>query len=99
MDELAGRSFRLLIGAQLAAVLGVGVGDEITLFLPDARVTPAGLLPRNRAFTVSGIFDAGMYEYDRGLVFTSFDDAALLFRTGGEATGVAARHSGSLQRA
>jgi len=37
---------------------------------------------------VSGIFDAGMYEYDRGLVFTGFDDAARLFRTGGEATGL-----------
>jgi lipoprotein-releasing system permease protein len=89
LDDLTPRSYRLVIGAQLAAALGVGVGDEITLFLADARVTPAGLLPRNRVFTVTGVFDAGMYEYDRGLVFTSFDDAALLFRIGeGEATGL-----------
>jgi lipoprotein-releasing system permease protein len=51
-------------------------------------VTLAGLLPRHRTFTVAGIFDAGMYEYDRGLVFVSFDDAAVLFRTNGEATGL-----------
>ncbi len=88
LEELAAGSFNLVIGAQLATALDVGVGDELTLFLADARVTPAGLLPRNKAFTVSGIFDAGMYEYDRGLVFTSFEDAARLFETRGQATGL-----------
>ena len=89
LSDLAGGSFRIVIGAQLAAALGVGVGDQVNLFLAEgARSTPAGLLPRRRGFTVSGVFDAGMYEYDRGLVFTSFEDAALLYRTGGEATGL-----------
>jgi lipoprotein-releasing system permease protein len=89
LDELTGGAFRVVIGAQLATALGVEIGDELGLFLAEgARVTPAGLLPRSRRFTVVGIFDAGMYEYDRGLVFTSFDDAALLYRTGGEATGL-----------
>jgi len=89
LSELTDGSYRVVIGAQLAAVLGVEVGDEVRLVLAEgARVTPAGLLPRNRDFEVVGIFDAGMYEYDRGLVFTSFDDAARLFRTGGEATGL-----------
>ena len=88
LTELTSGSFRVVIGAQLAAVLGVGVGDEVMLVLADGRVTPVGFLPRVKNFTVTGIFDAGMYEYDRGLVFTSFDDAALLFRTGGEATGL-----------
>jgi lipoprotein-releasing system permease protein len=89
LDELTAGSYRVVIGTQLAAALGVGVGNKILLVLADgARVTPAGLVPRMRSFTVTGVFDAGMYEYDRGLVFTSFDDAALLFRTGGEATGL-----------
>ena len=88
LNELTDRSYRVVIGAQLAAVLDVGVGDAVQLNLPELMVTPAGLSPRNRWFTVSGVFDAGMYEYDRGLVFTSFDDAARLFRTGGEATGL-----------
>jgi lipoprotein-releasing system permease protein len=89
LDDLTRGSYRVVIGAQLATALGVGVGDEVTLFLAEgARVTLAGLLPRRRNFTVSGVFDAGMYEYDRGLVFTSLDDAAVLFRTGGDVTGL-----------
>jgi lipoprotein-releasing system permease protein len=89
LDELTDGTYRVVIGAQLGAALGVGVGDKILLVLADgARVTPAGLVPRMRSFTVTGVFDAGMYEYDRGLVFTSFDDAARLLDTGGEATGL-----------
>jgi len=89
VESLTDGSFSVVIGSQLAAVLGVDVGDELQLVLAEApRVTVAGLVPRNRFFTVTGVFDAGMYEYDRGLVFTSFDDAARLFRTRGRATGL-----------
>jgi lipoprotein-releasing system permease protein len=87
-DSLAPGSFNVAIGAQLAKLLGVGVGDEILLVLAEGRMTLAGYFPRRRTFTVSGIFDAGMYEYDRGLVFVSFDDAGKLFSTGGDATGL-----------
>ncbi len=88
LTDLTPRSYRAVIGQQLATALDVAVGDKIVLVLADWNVTPAGLSPRVRSFTVSGVFDAGMYEYDRGLVFTSFDDAARLFKTGGEATGL-----------
>jgi lipoprotein-releasing system permease protein len=88
LTDLTPRSYRAVIGQQLATALDVDVGDRIVLVLADWNVTPAGLAPRVRSFTVSGVFDAGMYEYDRGLVFTSFDDAARLFKTGGEATGL-----------
>jgi lipoprotein-releasing system permease protein len=88
VETLTDGSYGVVIGSQLATVLGVDVGDEIKLVLAEARVTVAGLVPRHRVFTVTGVFDAGMYEYDRGLVFTSFDDAARLFRTGGRATGL-----------
>jgi lipoprotein-releasing system permease protein len=87
-DSLTPESYNVVIGAQLAKLLGVGIGDDIVLVLAEGRVTLAGFLPRTRSFTVSGIFDAGMYEYDRGLVFVSFDDAARLFRTDGQATGL-----------
>jgi lipoprotein-releasing system permease protein len=87
-DSLESGSFNVVIGAQLATLLGVGLGDEILLVLAEGRVTLAGFLNRRRTFTVSGIFDSGMYEYDRGLVFVSFDDAARLFSTSGEATGL-----------
>jgi lipoprotein-releasing system permease protein len=88
LEDLTAGSYRVIIGAQLAEFLDIGVGDELKLVLPEARRTIAGFVPRNRDFTVAGIFDAGMYEYDRGLVFTSFGDAALLFRTRGRATGL-----------
>jgi lipoprotein-releasing system permease protein len=81
-------SYNVVIGASLATTLGVDVGDEVVLVLADGRVTPAGFMPRHRAFTVAGVFEAGMFEYDRGLVFVSFADAAKLFRTGGRATGL-----------
>ena len=88
LAELAPGSYRVVIGQQLATLLGVGIGDEVVLVLAEAMVTVAGLVPRVKSFRVTGIFDAGMYEYDRGLAFTSFDDAARLFHTGGEATGL-----------
>ena len=89
VESLTAGSFGVVIGSQLAAALGVDVGDEIKLVLAEAtRVTIVGLVPRNRDFRVTGVFDAGMYEYDRGLVFTSFEDAARLFRTRGRATGL-----------
>lgn len=88
LAELTDGSYRVVIGAQLATLLGIGVGDKVMLVLADGRMTPAGFVPRVRNLTVTGTFDAGMYEYDRGLVFTSFGDAARLFDTGGEATGL-----------
>jgi lipoprotein-releasing system permease protein len=51
-------------------------------------VTPAGVLPRFRRFTVSGIFEIGMYEFDRGLVLIHLADAQALYRMGDEVTGV-----------
>jgi len=88
LEDLTPGSYRVVIGQQLATFLGVDVGDKVVLVLAEAMVTVAGLAPRVRRFTVAGIFDAGMYEYDRGLVFTSFEDAARLFETRGQATGL-----------
>jgi lipoprotein-releasing system permease protein len=86
--SLTAGSYNAVIGAQLAKALEVDVGGRIVLVLADGFVTGAGVFPRVRSFTVSGVFDAGMYEYDRGLVYTSFDDAGRLFRTRGGATGL-----------
>jgi lipoprotein-releasing system permease protein len=81
-------SYNVVIGANLATTLDVDVGDEIVLVLAEGRVTPAGMLPRVKKFTVAGVFEAGMFEYDRGFVFVSFADAGKLFQTGGRATGL-----------
>jgi len=88
LEALEGGSYQMLIGTNLADVLEVAVGDSLVLMLAQGRVTPAGLIPRMRRFQIAGIFEAGMYEYDRGLVYVSMEDASLLFLTQGRATGV-----------
>jgi lipoprotein-releasing system permease protein len=88
IGALVGGQYKIVIGKSLADTLGVDIGDKVDLVLAEAFMTPAGLMPRHRAFIVAGVFEAGMYEYDRGLVFVSFDDAARLFHTGGRATGI-----------
>lgn len=88
LSALEPGEWRIVIGASLAESLGVGVGDEIVLALAIPRVTPVGVMPRLRAFTVGGVFEAGMYEYDQGLALVHIDDAARLFGTGGRPTGL-----------
>jgi lipoprotein-releasing system permease protein len=87
-DTLESGRYRMVIGTSLAVELGVGIGDSVVLMIAQGRVTPAGLLPRMRSFEVSGIFEAGMYEYDRGLAYVHMEDASRLFRTDGRATGL-----------
>jgi len=69
----------------------VDVGGDVLLFVPQANVTPAGLMPRRRHFKVAGIFSAGMYEYDSALVFMHMNDAQTLMRFGDTVTGVRLR--------
>jgi len=80
--------FGIVIGRPLAELLDVGIGDSIVLLVPEGIATPAGVVPRMRRFRVEGIFYAGMYEYDRGLVFVHMADAARLFRMGDAVSGV-----------
>ncbi len=87
-ESLTQGSYNIVIGVELAESLGVTVGDKIDLMIPQASVTPAGVLPRFRRFTVSGIFRVGMYEFDRGLVLINLGDAQALLRMGETVTGV-----------
>ena len=87
-DSLGSDGYNMLIGRALADELGVKLGDKVVLLLAEARVTPAGIAPRARAFTITGIFDAGMYEYDRGLALLNIEDARRLLRLGGDVTGL-----------
>ncbi len=88
LEDLEPHAYRALIGTALAEELGVGVGDTVVLILAQGAVTPVGLTPRTRRLHVAGTFEAGMFEYDRGLIYVHMDDAARLFRTGGDATGL-----------
>jgi lipoprotein-releasing system permease protein len=88
LDELVSGSYRIVLGRALAETLHVKAGDRVVLMSPQAVLTPLGALPRMRRFTVSGIFDAGMYEYDRGLALVHLEDLARLTRKGDAVTGL-----------
>ncbi len=88
LDALAAGDWSILLGSALARELGVGIGDQVVLAIPQGMVTPAGVVPRLRRFTVGGIFEAGMYEFDRNLAFVHLDDAARLWRSGTRVTGL-----------
>lgn len=88
LADLAPGEFRIVLGSALAQELDVDVGDKVILMAPEGTATPAGLMPRTRRFTVSGIFDSGMYEYDRGLALLHLQDAARLYRLGRAVTGL-----------
>lgn len=83
LSALKPGGFGIVLGKDLAAYLGVSVGDPVTVITPDATVTPAGVLPRFRRFTVVGVFSAGMYQYDRGMAFIDLQDASRLFQVDG----------------
>lgn len=86
-DLVAGR-FNVVLGVELADELQVGVGDKVTVTLAQGMVTPAGVIPRTKRFTVSGIYRVGMYEFDRRLAFINLGDAQRLYRKKGAVTGV-----------
>ncbi|HVO05912.1 MAG TPA: lipoprotein-releasing ABC transporter permease subunit [Burkholderiaceae bacterium] len=76
-------AWRIVLGVELARQLGVRPGDTVTVLAPSGQVTPAGVLPRLKQFTVAGTFEAGHYEYDSSLAWIHLDDAAKLYRVEG----------------
>jgi len=80
--------YGIILGSELAIALGAGVGDSITVVSPQVTIGPTGILPRLRRFTVTGIFEVGMYEYDRGVALVHMKDAAKLFRLDDNVTGL-----------
>jgi lipoprotein-releasing system permease protein len=80
LSDLIAGQYGIVLGKELAEHLGVFVGDKITVISPQVNSTPAGVVPRMRRFTVVGLFQVGMYEYDRNMAVIHLDDAAKLFR-------------------
>ncbi|MDH4055750.1 MAG: lipoprotein-releasing ABC transporter permease subunit [Gammaproteobacteria bacterium] len=80
LDELTPGDFNVVLGVELAEALKVGVGDKVTVILAEGIVTPAGVVPRTKRFTVSGLYRVGMYEFDRRLAFINISDAQKLYR-------------------
>jgi len=87
-EDLKSGAYNIILGSALATELAVKKGDKVVLMAPEGSATPAGFQPRMKRFTVSGIFDSGMYEYDRGLALAHMADTARLYRMGDSVTGI-----------
>jgi lipoprotein-releasing system permease protein len=87
-QDLKPGEFGIVLGRDLARILDVEVGNKVTLVTPSANISPAGVMPRLKRFTVVGTFYVGMYEYDSTLALMHMNDAQKLFRLGDKVTGV-----------
>jgi len=88
LADLEGGAYRVILGAALARDLQVRVGGSVVLIAPQGTATPTGVVPRMRRFTVVGLFESGMYEFDSGLALAHMEDAAKLFRLGDRVSGI-----------
>jgi len=91
LDQLTPSSYGIVLGSELAEALSAKVGDRVVMIIPQATVTIAGVTPRVKRFTVTGIFSARMYEYDRNFAYVHMTDAARLYRMGDDVSGVRLR--------
>jgi len=88
IDVLKPSEFGILLGKDLANYLGVEIGEKITVITPEVTVTPAGILPKFRRFTVVGNYSVGMPQYDRNTAVIHIEDAKRLFHLGDSVTGL-----------
>jgi len=88
LEKLVEGEYGIILGSELAVALGAGIGDLVTVVSPQVTIGPTGILPRLRRFTVVGIFEVGMYEYDRGVALVHIKDAARLFKLDDNVTGL-----------
>lgn len=90
LDSLAAGEYGMVLGYGLARQLGVEVGDKVVLVLPEASLSPAGVTPRFRRFTITGVFRVRA-EVDSLLAYVHVEDAARMARQPGTVQGVRLR--------
>jgi len=88
LADLKPGRFGIILGRELANAMGVFEGEKITVITPQANVTPVGVMPRLRRFTVVGVFEAGMHQFDRSMAIMHMQDAQKLFSLGEKVEGV-----------
>jgi len=88
LENLKPGEYNIVLGVELARALRAGLGDKVVMIAPQGQVTPAGVIPRLRQFTVVGIFEVDHYEYDSSLALIALEDAQRLFRLGNAVSGV-----------
>ena len=85
LTDLQAGEYGIILGLDLARLLRLSVGDKVNVIIPQGRATPAGIVPRMRAFTLTGVFSSGHYEYDSSMALIHIKDAQTLFRQNGPA--------------
>jgi lipoprotein-releasing system permease protein len=88
LNDLRAGEFGIILGADLAYAIGAQIGDKVVVLAPQGQFTPTGVVPRIKQFTLVGLFQIGMYEYDAGLALINIEDAAKLYRMGDKVSGV-----------
>ena len=88
LDSLAAGSFNIVLGQELALWLGVSPGDSVLVMLADAQSTPMGAVAKMKRFKVSGVFEAGYNEIDKGLAVVNMSDLQRVLKMGEGVTGV-----------
>ena len=88
LERLQAGEYGIVLGVDLARSLGVLLGDKVSLIVSKANISPAGIMPRMKRFTVVGIFEVGMYEYDSTLAILHIEDAAKLYKMSGQVSGL-----------
>lgn len=88
LDALYPGEFGIILGMDLAQSLGAQIGDKVVVMAPQGQFTPTGVVPRLKQFTLVGIFQVGMYEYDAGLALIHLEDAAKLYRMENKVSGL-----------
>jgi lipoprotein-releasing system permease protein len=91
LEALKPGEFGIVLGSELARALGALKDDKIALIAPQGLVTPAGVVPRLKQFTVVGIFEVGMFEYDSGLALVHLEDAQKLYQMDDAVSGLRLR--------
>lgn len=92
VDELQSGRFGVILGDGLARALGLGIGDKVTLLIPELNVSLVGAMPRLKQLKVIGIFKVG-YVYDSGMAFVHLNDAQKLYKVRDGVTGIQAKLS------
>jgi lipoprotein-releasing system permease protein len=91
LSDLRGTEFGIILGSDLARVLGVQLDEKVMLIAPQGSITPAGMMPRLKQFRVVGIFEIGMAPFDSNLALIHIHDAQKLFQLGDAVTGISAK--------
>jgi len=87
LSSLTPHQFHIVLGKDLAARLGVGLGDKVIVYVPKDNLSPIGVLPRLKQFIVSGIFSVG-YQFDNAYALINLSDAAKLLMLSNNITGL-----------